>query len=52
MTKFISKATTKTLTKGRMYTILRKDNNGIYILNDDKLIEKFDKKNLKQFFEV
>lgn len=52
MTKYIAKATTKTLTKGRMYTILRKDNNGIFILNDDKKIEHFDKKNLKNYFDV
>lgn len=52
MTRYISKVTNKTLTKGRQYQILRKDQHGIFILNDEKLIEKFDKKQLKTYFEV
>ena len=52
MQKFIAKATTKTLTKGKMYTIIRKDQKGIFILNDEKLLEHFDKKQLSQNFDV
>ena len=52
MTRYIAKVTNKTLTKGREYQIVRKEKLTIYILNDDKLIEKFDKKNLKMYFDI
>jgi len=52
MTRYLSKVTNKTLTKGREYNIVRKEKLTIYILNDDKKIEKFEKKELKNFFDV
>lgn len=52
MTRFIAKATTKTLTKGKIYTIIRKDYHGIFLLNDLLLLEKFNKKELKQYFDL
>ena len=52
MTKYISKETTKTLTKGKQYQILKKTKQTISILNDEKKIEDFQKQDLKKYFDV
>jgi len=52
MTKLISKITTKTVTQGNQYTVIKKTKLTVGILNDNKEIEYFKKQELKKYFDV